>query len=108
MIVTAWSDGKNLASGAGYGLKLTLADRDRYFKREWPHVVLELEGHPAPITVRTAKPSFWDGACRELISKEIGKWLRQNELAPWPKGKPPKLVMEPLTEGRFVVRKRPL
>lgn len=98
MIVTAWNNGKHHKSGAGYGLKLSVADRDKHFRREWKSVFILLEGQDKPIKVNIAKPSFWSPACRELINVEIGRWLIKNGLAPWPKGKPPKLVLTPMSE----------
>lgn len=105
MFVTAWNNGQHLSSGAGYGLKITPVNRDRYFKKEWQSVILELEGHLNPIEVNIAKPSFWGDTCRELIKIEIGKWLMKNDLAPWKKGKAPKLLLEPLGRNRFRLRK---
>jgi hypothetical protein len=51
---TAWNSGKHHASGAGYGLKISVADRDRYFRREWGTVQLHI-GPAAPIVVNTAR-----------------------------------------------------
>ena len=73
-------------SGAGYGIKLNPRDRDKYFRK--PKVFLRLEGQACDIQVNTDKPSFWNGTCRELISKDIGLWLRSNDKAPWIKGRP--------------------
>ncbi len=98
MIVTAWNNGQHHPSGAGYGLKITVADRDRYFHREWRSVTLILEGQTQPIEINISKPSFWGETCHELISAEIGRWLKQNGLTPWAKGNPPKLVLEPMSE----------
>lgn len=103
MIVTAWNNGAHHESGAGYGLKISAGDRDRYFRREWGSIILELQGVPEPITVNTDKPSFWDPVCGELISKDIGQWLRSNGKAPWPKRNPPKFSMEPISGNRFFV-----
>ena len=104
MFVTAWNNGRHHASGAGYGLKVAIADRDRCFDPEEDSVVLELEGWDAPVTVNTAKASFWGPTCWELIDREIGRWLRRHGLAPWPEGRPPRLRMEPLARNRFAVR----
>ncbi len=104
MIVTAWKNGRHHASETSYGLKVAASDRDRFFDPEEDSAVLELGGWVAPVTVNTHKDSFWGPACRELIDREIGCWLRQNGLAPWPKGRPPKLVMVPLGRNRFAVR----
>ena len=106
MIVTAWNNSRHHESGAGYGLKVSVEDRDRFFHRHWDTVLLELEGRGTPVAVNINKDSFWGPMCRELISREIGRWLRENGYSPWPKGRPPKFVMEPLGGNRFVVRMR--
>jgi hypothetical protein len=104
MIATAWNNGNHYPSGAGYGLKLQVQDRDRYFLRSWKSVWLELEGYSQVVEVNVDKPSFWGPDCRELISKHIGIWLIENNLAPWPKRKPPKLVLNHIAENRFTVK----
>jgi len=104
MIVAAWNNGQHYVSGAGYGLRVAVADRDRFFDPDGGSAVLDLEGWGAPVTVNTAKASFWGPTCRELIAGEIGRWLRRRGLAPWPQGRPPRLLMEPLGRNRFAVR----
>jgi hypothetical protein len=104
MIVTAWNNGSFHSSGAGYGLKISIPDRDRFFKREWKFIVLELEGRNSAVKINVDKASFWDETCRELISAEIGKWLLQTGLAPWSKGNPPKLFMEHIADNRFSIK----
>jgi hypothetical protein len=100
---TAWNNGKHLATGAGYGLKVPVIDRDRYFKHEWTSVILEIpvDRGFAEVAVNVDKPSFWNEKCHELISQEIGQWLRNSGLAPWPPHQPPKLLVEVISEGRF-------
>ncbi len=105
MDVTAWNNGQHLASGAGYGLKVTIQDRDRWFNRKWGHIWLRLEGETDSFEVNVGKPSFWSDTCHELIHKRIGQWLIINHLAPWPKGQPPKLVLEHPSENNFYLRK---
>ncbi len=34
MIAAAWNNGLHLDSGGGYGIKVSPADREEYFKRE--------------------------------------------------------------------------
>ncbi len=58
MIVTAWNNGRHHTSGAGYGLKVGAADRDRFFDSAANAVVLDLEGWVAPVTVNIDKASF--------------------------------------------------
>ena len=101
MIVTAWNNGKQHRSGAGYGLKIDRTDRDRYFHPEWRLVIIEFQGQPQTVEINISKPSFWNETCRELISIEIGKWLIENKFAPWPKGEPPKLKLTPIKGNRF-------
>jgi hypothetical protein len=100
MIVTAWNNGST-----GYGVKVTMQDREQFFSREWQSVTLELEGSTAQAEVNVAKPSFWSPKCGELINREIGTWLKENGLAPWPRRNPPELLLEPLSNRRFLLRK---
>jgi hypothetical protein len=101
MIVSAWNNGQHYPTGAGYGIKISIEDRDTCFSKGWDCVVLELEDWDADVEVNVKKQSFWGATCRELISADIGRWLQASGLAPWPKGKPPKLLLEPLSGNRF-------
>jgi len=105
LIWTAWNNGSHLPSGAGYGLKVPIVDRDAHFNREWTSVTLELPGPAATseVELNIAKPSFWNETCHELISQDIGRWLRSSGLAPWPPGQPPKINVEVVGERRFRV-----
>lgn len=42
MIGTVWNNGSYCLSGAGYGIKISKTDRDKYFNRDWKKVLLEL------------------------------------------------------------------
>jgi hypothetical protein len=100
MRATAWNNGSHHASGAGYGLRVSGEDRDRYFDRDWSEVVFDLDGE---VEARaTISDSFWR-TCSELRSVGIGKWLRVRGLAPWPKGIPPTLEVRPAGGNRFNV-----
>jgi hypothetical protein len=103
-IVVAWNNSAHHASGAGYGLKMSAADRDVHIKRERDTVDLYLPGRPQPAIVNVNKSSFWSGNCRELISREIGTWLISHGMTPWPKGNPPKFMLIPLGARKFEVR----
>ena len=60
MKAKGWSNGgPNNETGAGYGIRLTHADRDRYFDPTWVAVELQL-GADAEVTVPIS-PSFWRG-----------------------------------------------
>jgi len=101
MIVTAWNNGSHNRNGNGYGIKISIQDRDRYFHTEWKTILLTLEGEPGYLEININKISFWNTTCRELISVDIGRWLIKHELAPWPKGNPPKLILTQLEGNKF-------
>jgi hypothetical protein len=101
MIVTAWNNGKKLESGGGYGLKLSVEDRDTYFSKDWDFVEINLPEDVVPVSVNINKESFWGSTCRELIHRKIGIWLRENKLAPWPKNFPPKFRLSKVTGNKF-------
>ena len=103
MRVTAWNNGSHHSSGAGYGLRISVADRDQFFDRSSASILLVLtDGNQ--ITVNTDKASFWNDTCRELISQSIGRWLIDEGLAPWPKGQPPEFELTK-TGDRFLLSK---
>jgi hypothetical protein len=105
MIVSAWNNGKHRSSGAGYGVKIREEDRERYFKKDWKTVFIGFENGSDEAEINIDKFSFWSKTCGELISKKIGKWLIMNRLAPWDKGKPPKLNLVSIQENHFQLRK---
>jgi len=99
MIVTGWKAGSpNNRTGGGYGIRLTRRDRDIYFQKWWPAVDIELSG-VGPVEVNLSR-SFWKN-CIELRSAAIGKWMLDRGLAPWLKGNPPRLQLEPCGDRRF-------
>lgn len=103
MIVTVWNNGSYSNTGAGYGLKLSARDRDTYFNKEWKEAIVVLGENGKEVAVNIDKPSFWKG-CRELIHKEIGKWLIGKGYGSWQKGNPPKLVLVHSDGIRFVLK----
>ncbi|MGA7194584.1 MAG: hypothetical protein WBW94_13230 [Anaerolineales bacterium] len=106
MIVIGWNNGDHQKSGAGYSVKLNADDRDRFFKRDWETIILEMEGSSDSIRVNVAKSSFWGTTCRELINVEIGRWLIRNRLSPWKKGHPPRLLLMLIKSNRFLLKKQ--
>jgi hypothetical protein len=103
-VATAWNNGQHHSSGAGYGLKVSPSDRDRYFDRRWGVAELHLPALDEPVRVNIDKASFWSGNCRELISREIGQWFQSVGRAPWPSGSPPRVELRPRGNGAFHVR----
>ena len=104
IIGTAWKNSKGFPLGvAGYGIKIDkLEDRLRHFPRGT--VQLLLDGQAASVAANTDKKSFWTQSCGELISSEIGRWMRSRGLIPWPDASPPKFVLRAVAPGTFEVR----
>lgn len=102
---TAWNNGRRHASGAGYGLQLSVADRDRFFRKDWRSVTLRLvtDSGFIDVEVNCSKESFWNGTCRELIARDIGRWFFDLELAPWPNERPPRFELSPIKPAVFRV-----
>lgn len=94
---TGWSNGAPLVTGAGYGVRISRADRDLYFDPSWSQIVVELGSRRT--TVRLSE-SFWRN-CHELRSAAIGRWLLDNDLATWPAGEPPVVDVQPVGERTF-------
>ena len=105
---TAWNNGHWQDSGAGYGLKVATTDRDRFFQRDWRFVTLRLvvESGFVDVDVNCAKDSFWNGTCRELIARDVGRWFINLGLARWPNGSPPRFDLSPIKAGVFRVEPR--
>jgi len=103
--VTAWNNGSPSKTGSGYGLKISINDRDNYFKKSKKSAILHLSGKSGTISINTDKPSFWSPICRELISKDVGEWLISNKLGKWSKGNPPKLTLVSLGNNEFRLKK---
>lgn len=101
MRVTAWNNGSHRSSGTGYGLRFSETDRDRFFERGWDNVIFDLGGQA--VVAITVSESFWR-SCPELRSAEVGRWLRRNDLAPWPQGRPPILEVTHRDGNRFEAR----
>lgn len=102
-IAKTWNNGYSLASGAGYGIKITMHDREQFFNRNWQTVILHLSGYPRPIEVNVAKASFWNRNCGELIKKDIGIWLKQNNCEVGTLGWPFELRMTAIGNREFKV-----
>jgi len=105
LVWTAWKNGSE-RSAMDYGLRVPIPDRDRLFDRRWQTVILELPADRGftEVEVNVSKASFWSAKCHELISQEIGHWLRANRLVPWRTHRPPKLIIEQAGARRFRVK----
>lgn len=102
----AWNNGDWHDTGAGYGLKVSVEDRDRFFERDWRTVTLRLLGERTSrvAVANVDKASFWGTSCRELIKLEIGQWLIENGFRRWPLNAPPRFRMLLVAIAEFEVR----
>ncbi|HMN61103.1 MAG TPA: hypothetical protein PJ988_12100 [Anaerolinea sp.] len=105
MIVIAWNNGAHSRTGIGYGFRVNHDDRAQFFKPEWDEILLEIDGEAEPVKVALDKEAFWSEKGQDLVSVELGKWLRKNGLAPWPRQSPPVFVLDPVQDNRFKVSK---
>jgi hypothetical protein len=58
MRAAAWNNGDFEATGTGYGLSINADARDRWFRRSWSFVTLDLPNGQAGFRVRLSR-SFW-------------------------------------------------
>jgi len=59
--VNAGGNGSPRRSGAGYGVRLSIANRERYFDHAWSEVLVDIDEREAvhvPLS-----PSFWNECC---------------------------------------------
>ena len=98
MKVKGWNNGSPRPSGAGYGIRISKADRDACFKKTWTHVEIEIPG--AGTISATLSPSFWRECC-EIRNKHIGQWLIRKTLVPWRKNSVPAVHLTHLASNRF-------
>lgn len=103
MTFTAWTNGDK-----GFGFKISVEDRDKYFSKEIHSVDLQLpqNGTYQIVTCNTNKPTFWNKTCKELISSKIGTWLKDNNYFPWPDGNPPKFEVEKVNPNTYKILNR--
>lgn len=102
MIVKGWNNGSpDNRSGAGYGIRITKRDRDRYFEKTWTFVIINL-GNGDSLKAKLSN-SFWKDSkpCVELRSAKIGKWMIDHNLAPWSRNSPPNLELEHIEKRIF-------
>jgi hypothetical protein len=100
MIASAWHNGQSPHDPGSYGIRVSVADRDKFMSSEWTSITLVLSTVSSVEIAPT--PSFWR-KCPEFRSVIIGQWLLDSGAAPWPKGKPPRIALESLGKAKFSV-----
>lgn len=97
MDVKVWPNGRQGADKTTYGIRVGWTDRDHFFLRSNPDIILEVEGRTVP---KSLPPSFWR-KCSEIRHPEITKYILLRGLSVWPKGRPPILRLDPLGKNAF-------
>lgn len=67
LLAVAWNNGSFHKSGAGYGVKLNVADRDSHLKRHWGSIILYLGGQGQPVTVNIDSVQHYKGLSRQRL-----------------------------------------
>lgn len=99
MEVTGWRIGSpNISTGAGFGIRIKIEDREAFFQRDWKTIRIEIS--PGKTFRVNLSGSFW-AACPELRSKWLGRWMLEKGLAPWSKSSPPRINLDPIGDGLF-------
>ena len=80
-----------------YSIRVGSSNAAIYFQKDWQTVEVEIDGkfYTFPIS-----KTFWT-TCPELRSRELKSWFLRHGLAPWPRRKPPQLILTPLGSNRF-------
>ena len=76
------------ACGGIYGLWVRPEDRCRFVDRLKVEIILPGIDRPSQRLMAKITPSFWR-CCPEFRSREIGRWLAECGLLPWPEDRPP-------------------
>jgi hypothetical protein len=94
--VSSWNDGKHDTRGNGYGIRV--GKRNRYLFENITEFELSIEGNNS-FNV-SLSPGFWRN-CPEFRNSNIGKWMHENNFAPWSKGDNPKFTLTKISGEKF-------
>jgi hypothetical protein len=95
MKVTPWNGGAQT-----YGIRVGIANRDRYFKRHWKIIQVEMDGQFSEFQLTSG---FWH-KCPEFRDRGtpvIREWLESRDALDWPNGKPPRFQLIEIGDARF-------
>jgi len=97
MEVSVWTNSRRGAANATFGLRVSKLDREKFFPMATPTVSIDVAG----LVIKKKLPkSFWLD-CIEIRHSAITDFLRRNQFTSWPLGKPPILILQPVSEGHF-------
>ena len=103
---SVWPNNGNATTVEEYGslgIQVNAEGKD-LFDAAWEHVYLVFVYSDRPPTVHThelPKKSFRD--CYQLTSEEIKAWLVEHGIVVWPKGRPPKVIVQHLAAQTFAL-----
>jgi hypothetical protein len=95
MTATGWK-------GGSYGVRVGHSNAEKYFSKGWTSISVEIDRQLYEFPL--SKKTFWT-TCPEFRGNAIERWLLRHRLAPWPHGKPPRLVLTHLGGNLFRLSK---
>ena len=104
MEVSGWFGGRpkgsHNSSDGTFGIRIGIANRERYFDRAWTEIEVEMEGR---CEVFQLTPGFWRHCpeFRDSGTPRIRGWLQRNRSLTWDRGRPPRMVLVPVSGNRF-------
>lgn len=101
MQASAYKKCKSHEIGDSYGIRIHLKDRDKYFKKEWKQIEVEIDG----ITyIFSLTVGFWN-KCPEFREHTnlpvIRQWLQKYKTLQWERNKPPQVKLVYLGSRKF-------
>lgn len=97
MQVSVWPNGRKKAANGYFGITISRPDRARFFKETSPTISIDVGGH---LITKNLPPSFWS-ECPHVCHEAICDFIKEHGLDFWPRGKPPFLILQPVSEGNF-------
>jgi hypothetical protein len=97
MQATVW---KSVSGVKAYGLRVLLDDRNRYFKRMWREVEIEIDGIVHRFEIGAA---FWSSrsVIRDDDKGSLKRWLVHHRSLAWARYEPTSVTLEPVVDERF-------
>lgn len=78
-----------------FGIRVGYKNRNACFERSWTYIVVEIDGERCHFKLTDG---FWHDCPEFRDGREghIRAWLTKHGLLDWPKGQPPRVVLEEL------------
>jgi hypothetical protein len=97
MEVSVWSNSRKGTVNATFGLGISRPDRKQFFNIAFPTISIDIDGH---LIMKRLPDSFWRN-CPHICHKSICEFIKRRGLNIWHRGKPPVLILQPISKGHF-------